>query len=284
MRLDDAVAAPEGRELPVYDSENRPHPALEELVDLYRYRDLVYLWTQRNVKLRYKRSILGVVWTLLEPLTLLVILTIVFSRAFRFPLENYPLYLLPGLLMFDFFRRSTLQIVEEVVTSQNLAERIRLPRTAFAAASVTTYLVNWVIAHLPLLVIVVVLGAKLSPMLLLVPVAMLLTACFALGVGLLVATAGAYFPDLRLTYQVLLTALFYATPVLYPLQIVPENLRPIFTLNPLYHMAELARLPVWQAAAPAPETWAIAAVAGIGTLLAGWWAFTTRSNAFGYLL
>jgi ABC-2 type transport system permease protein len=268
----------------VYDSSQRPHPAVEELQELLRFWHLVVQWSRRNIKLRYKRSILGVVWTLLEPLMLMTILTIVFSSLFRFATREYPfpLYILPGLLLYDFFNRSTMQIVEETVASLGLASRIYVPRSAFAVATVITYLVNWAIALIPLIAIMLVLHQPLSWALLTVPFGMLLTALFALGVGLVVATLGVFFHDVKLTYQVLLTGWFYCTPIIYPLDIVPPHIQKYFLLNPLLHLLALVREPVIMARVAPLESW----VAGLGfslaALAAGWWIFTTRRSVFDY--
>jgi ABC-type polysaccharide/polyol phosphate export permease len=264
----------------VYDSAVQPHPFLEEWRELYRYRDLVGLWSGRNLKLRYKRSALGILWTLLEPLMLMVILTVVFSTVFQ-PAEDFPVYLLAGLILFDFFSRSTLQIVEEIIASQSLAQRIYVPRSAFAVAAIATYLTNWAIAHLPLVGIMAFLGRPFSPALATVPLGMLLVAAFALGVGLIVATLGAFFHDVRLTYQVLLTAWFYATPIIYPVEIVPESLRPFFAANPLALLCRLVRDPVYLGQVAPVGVWATATAVAAATLLAGWWTFTRWRDAFG---
>lgn len=268
----------------VYDSSKRPHPAVEELRELLRFWHLVVQWSQRNIKLRYKRSILGVLWTLLEPLMLMTILTVVFSKVFRFDDQGYPfpLYILPGLLLYDFFNRSTMQIVEETVASLGLSSRIYVPRSAFAVATVITYLVNWAIALVPLIAIMLVLRQPLSWSLLTVPLGMLLAAVFALGVGLLVATLGAFFHDVKLTYQVLLTGWFYATPIIYPLDIIPEPLRRYFLLNPLLHLLALVREPVIVARVAPLENWLAALGFSLAALAAGWWVFTTRRSVFDY--
>ena len=268
----------------VYDSSRRPHPAVEELQELLRFWHLVVQWSRRNIKLRYKRSILGVLWTLLEPLMLMTILTVVFSTVFRFPDQAFPfpLYILPGLLLYDFFNRSTMQIVEETVASLGLASRIYVPRSAFALATVITYLVNWAIALIPLIAIMLVLRQPLSWSLLTVPLGMFLAAVFALGVGLLVATLGVFFHDVKLTYQVLLTGWFYATPIIYPLEIVPENIQKALLLNPLLHLLALVRQPVILARVAPLENWLAALGFSFAALAAGWWVFTTRRNVFDY--
>ncbi len=268
--------------LQIYDSAARPHPLLEELQELVRYRDLVFQWSRRNIQLRYKRSVLGVLWTLLEPLMLMTILAVVFADAFGDLIPDFPIYLLSGLVLFDFFSRSTLQIVEEIIASQSLAERIHVPRSAFAVAAIFTYLVNWVIAHLPLIGLAMWFDRPLGTALLTVPAGMLLTALFALGLGLVVATLGAFFHDIRLTYQVLLTGWFYATPIIYSLAIVPAARRPLFELNPLLHLCELVRSPVYDGTVAAAHHWWIALAVSLSMLAAGWAVFTRWRNAFDY--
>ena len=268
------LPSPSTERHPVFDSALRPPPFVEEAIELYRYRDLVGQWSLRNIRLRYKRSMLGVAWTLLQPLMLMTILTIVFSAAFRFPVPNYPLYLLPGLLLFDFVSRSTLQTTEEIISSQNLAKRIHVPRSAFAVATVLSYLANWAIAMIPLLLIMLVLHQPLTWSLLTVPLGMALTAIFALGLGMIIATLGAFFHDIHLTYQVLLTAWLYATPIIYPLAIVPERLRPWFLLNPLLHLCELVRSPVYDGQVAASQSWLFGLASASVAVVVGWSLFT----------
>jgi homopolymeric O-antigen transport system permease protein len=266
----------------IYDSAARPAPFIEELRELVRYRDLVRQWSKRNIQLRYKRSVLGVLWTLLEPLMLMTILALVFSSAFGGLIDDFPVYLLSGLILFDFFSRSTLQIVEEIIASQSLAERIHVPRSAFAVAAVVTYLVNWLIAHALLLGLALIFGRPLGWSLLTVPLGMLLTTAFALGIGLIVATVGAFFFDIRLTYQVLLTGWFYFTPIIYSLAIVPESRHWIFGLNPMLHLVELVRSPIYNGEVASLDHWVVAGSVSIVVMIAGWAVFTHWRNAFDY--
>ena len=266
----------------IYDSSLRPPPFLEEIRELWRLRELVVLWAGRNIKLRYKRSVLGILWTLLEPLMLMTILSVVFSQLFRFQIENYPVYLLSGLLLFDFFSRSTVQVVEEIVASQGLATRIFVPRTVFAVATILSYLLSWLIALIPLLAIMIVLGHPLTPAVFTIPAGMLLTGIFALGIGLIVAALGASFHDVKLTFQVLLTAWLYATPIIYPLEIVPERFHGWFKLNPLVYLCSTVRDPAFLGVPASTHTWLIASGISVATLLIGWWVFTSRRKSLDY--
>jgi homopolymeric O-antigen transport system permease protein len=269
--------------LQVYDSARRPPRFWEEFVELVRYRELLWLWSLRNLTLRYKRSTLGVAWTLLEPLLMMAILSVVFTALFRLSVQNYPVYVLSGLLVFDFFSRSTLQMMDEVVTSQHLAGKVYTARSAFPLAAATGLLANWLLALVPLFLLMLVLGARFSWALLALPLGMLITALFAVGVGLVVATVAAFFHDVKLIYQVLVTAWFYATPIIYPLEIVPEPWRGVLKLNPLYHLTTLIRDPIFEARLPSLETWLVAAGFGLLAVVLGWTIFTRKLDLFGAL-
>jgi len=267
---------------PVYDSAHRPHPFVEEFLELLRYRELVSQWSRRTIKLRYKRSVLGVAWTLLEPLMLMTILTVVFSTMFGSRLPRYPVYVLIGLMSFDLFNRSTTSMIDEILASQGLASQIYVPRSAFGVASILTYLTNWCLAWIPLLGVILVLGHPVNWSLLTVLPAVVLLAAFALGVGLIVATFSAFFHDINITYRVLLTGWMYATPIIYPLEIVPERYQPLILANPLTHIVRLFQDPVYYAHAASGQTWLIATTVSLSTLVLGWWTFTHWRDAFDY--
>ncbi len=267
---------------PIFDSAHRPRPWIEELHELWAYRDLVALWTVRNITLRYKRSVLGIGWTLLEPLLMMTLMTFVFSRVFRFAIASYPLYVLTGILLFDFFSRSTNQVVEEVVTSQNLAQRIHVPRSAFALATVLAYLANWALALVPLTAIMVFVDHPFSWSLLAVPGVMLQAALFATGVGLIVATLGAFFHDVKLTYSVLLTGWFYATPIIYPVEILPERFAGLLALNPMIYPLGLFRSTVIEGRVPPLSDWLLSGGICLATAAAGWWIFTHARKTIEY--
>lgn len=276
-----------------YDSDLRPHPFTEEALELARYRHLLWQWASRNLTLRYKRSVLGVLWTLIEPLMIMAILSVVFSALFRFEIPNYPVYVLVGLTFWDFFRRSHLAMMEEVSTSQNLSTRVYLPQSTFAVAATITYLVNWLLSLAPLLLIMLLLDHPITPALLAVPAAMAVIFVFTLGVGLVVATVATFFPDFGLIYQVLLTALMYATPIIYPLAIIKqESFRLLLNLNPLTHLLELVRMPIYGDPAasgtdlhgvlPAADLWLTGCGMAMLALAVGWWIFTKYRDAFSY--
>jgi len=266
----------------VFDSAHRQPPAIEELVQLWRYRDLVAQLVIRNIKARYKRSVLGVVWTMLNPLLMMAVLSLVLHGLFGLRVPNYSAYLLAGLLLWQFFAQATLASTSEIVWGASLVKRIYVPRTAFAVAAVGNGLVNLALSLVPLALIMAVLGIPVGRAALTIPVSVLLTAMFTLGVALFVSSVAVYFADFMEIYQVALTAWMYLTPVIYPIDIVPERYRWLFKLNPMCHLVDIFRAPIHMNALPAMESLCAAAGASVLVLLLGWLFFTRNSDEIAY--
>jgi ABC-type polysaccharide/polyol phosphate export permease len=267
---------------PVYDSGARPSPVLEELQALVRYRDLIVQLIARSVKTRYKRSVLGVAWTMINPLLTMLVLTLVFSQLFRFPARTYALYVLSGLLAWNFFAQTTTAAMGDLVWSGGLIGRIFVPKSAFAVAAVGTGLVNLALALVPFGLIAWGLGQPLPATALLLPLPVACLAFFSLGVGLAISALAVYFPDVMPTYEVLLTAWMYLTPVIYPIDLVPEGLRAVLRLNPLFHLVTAFRALVYEGRIPDASTLGLALVTSLATLILGWWVFTRRAREYAY--
>ncbi|MBI5305256.1 MAG: ABC transporter permease [Chloroflexi bacterium] len=265
-----------------YDSAHRPPAMLEELREVVRYRDLLAQLVVRNLTVRYKRSVLGLAWTMLNPLLMMTILTIVFSNVFRIALEHYPVYVLSALVLWNFFSHATLTAMSELVWGSGLLQRIYVPRTIFALAAVGTGMVNLVLALVPLGLIVLVSGVPLRPALVFLPIPILLTALFALGVGLVLSILAVSFADVVDIYQVALTAWLYLTPIIYPKEIIPANLQWFFLLNPIYYLLEIFRQPIYAGVLPSFEMIAVASAIAVGAFVIGWWFFARNADGLAY--
>ena len=266
----------------IYDSAKRGPVALEELRNIFQYRDLVYQLIRRDIVSRYKRSVLGIAWTMLQPLGMMVVLTIVFSQLFQ-NVRGYPVYVLTGLVFWTFFSQTTTAIMNHIVWGSDLFRRIYLPRTAFAISSIGTGLVNLGISLIPILVIMLFSKISWQWSLLFLPIPMVLLATFALGVGLLLSTFAVYFPDVTEMYQIVLLAWMYLTPIIYPEEIIPETIRFwLFNLNPIYHLLETFRPLITDGELPKVTTLIIAAIISIITLTAGWLIFSSKADEFAY--
>lgn len=266
----------------IYDSSQRPHPLLEEFLTLIKYRDLLYQFVSSSIKTRYKRSFLGVIWTLLNPLLMMVVLTLVFTNLFRFAIEYYPVYLLSGLLLWNFFSNTTIQALQGMVLSGGLLNRIYVPKSVFTFSALGTGLVNLSISLIPLLAITLILGMKIHISVLVMPLAIVLLAIFALGVGLILAAAAVYFADMLPVYEVILTLWMYATPIIYPPEILPPDRIWLLKLNPMYYLLQVFRRPLYEGVIPEWSEWAIATTVALAAFIAGSVIFTSRINEYAY--
>lgn len=266
----------------VYDSANRLPAFVREAVELGRYRDLVRQLVARNIKIRYKRSILGIAWSMLNPLLTMAVLTFAFTTVFRNATPKYAVYLLPGLLLWNFFAQTTSMMAADVVGGVDLWKRIYTPRAVFAVATVSTGLVHLLLAMLPLAGLLIAFRTPVGPPLLLVPAALVCSAMFALGIGLIVSSLAVYFADVVDAYQVVLGAWLYFTPVIYPRTVVDAKLQWVFDLNPMTYFVDCFRMPIYANTLPPTRVLVTALALAVTTLSIGWWMFTRNADDLAY--
>jgi len=266
---------------PIYDTASSRPRALEALSDILRSRDLVLQLVRRDILTRYKRSVLGLAWTMLNPLGMMLIFTAVFSQLFG-GTPAYPAYVLSGLVAWNFFAQTTTISMTQLVWGSALLHRIFVPKAIFSVSSIGTGLVNLGLSLVPLLGIMLLVGAPLRATILFLPVAILFLAMFTLGVGLLLSMLAVFFPDVSEMYQIVLLAWFYLTPVIYPPDIIPSTFRQLLLLNPMYHLITLFRMPLYEGILPSVEQIAVGAAIASVALLVGWIAFSKKSDEFAY--
>jgi ABC-type polysaccharide/polyol phosphate export permease len=266
---------------PVYDSALHTSPALTEIQELKHYRFLLKQLVRRDIVARYKRSALGVAWTMLNPLGTMLIMTFVFSNLFK-SVQSYPVYILSGLIAWNFFSQGTNAAMSGLVWGGSLMQRIYLPRTIFGVSAIGTALVNLVLSIIPLLVVMLITQTPLQPAFLFLPISILLLTGFALGFGLLLSALAIFYPDVAEMYQILLMAWMYLTPVIYPEDIIPAQFQTIYRLNPMYWMVKMFRLPVYNGVLPTFQDLWPAVAWSVGMLVVGWLFFTSRSDEYAY--
>lgn len=265
-----------------YDSQLRKSPAIEELFDVIRYRDLIYQLIRRDIVARYKRSILGVIWTMLQPLGMMLVITIAFSQLFG-RVEGYPVYLLSGLIAWNFFSQTTTAAIHQIVWGGALMRRIYIPHTAFSISSVGTGMVNLILSLIPLLLIMLIAQRPITWAFLFVPIPLMLLTAFALGVGLMLSTLAIHFPDIKEMYLIIVQAWMYLTPVMYPADIIPVTYRDwLLYLNPMYYLINIFRAPIYEGSLPSPNILIIGIAVSVLTLLVGWIYFSSQMDKFAY--
>jgi ABC-2 type transport system permease protein len=197
--------------------------------------------------------------------------------------KGYPTYILSGLVAWTFFSQTTTAAIHQVVWGGTLFRRIYLPHTSFAISAIGTGVVNLALSLVPLFAIMLFSGGQLHWSALFVPIAIVLLTAFALGVGLILSALGVYFPDVVEMYQIILVAWMYLTPIIYPEEILPESYRFWVTnLNPMYHMIQVFRKPIYDGVLPAWGEFAAAGFIALTTLIIGWFFFSNKADEFAY--
>ncbi len=268
----------------IYDAKYKTAKPFEEITQVYRYRFLISQLLRRDIVTRYKRSFLGVGWTMLNPLGTMIVLSIAFSQVFKMT-EGYPAYVLSGLIAWNFFSQTTNASMVNLVWGEGLLKRIYMPRTSFALSAIGTGIVNTVLAIIPMMLVMLVLKVPIKISILFTPIPLLLLALFSLGVGLILSALAVYFPDVAEMYQIILTAWMYLTPIIYPEEILPENIHfLISTFNPMYGLVKLFRIPIFYGRLPELNEFLFPAIIAIGVFIVGWFIFSYRSDEFAYKL
>jgi ABC-type polysaccharide/polyol phosphate export permease len=265
-----------------YDSAKVRSHAIQEVIELWRYRDLLKLLVINSIKTRYRRSALGVVWTLLNPLLNTLVLTIVFSQLFRFDIENFAVYLLIGLLVWNFFAQTTTQAMHTLIWGSTLLKRIYIPRTIFAVAIAGNGIINFLLSMISLAVIMLFTRHPFTPVLWMLPVDIMILTMFTLGVALLMSTLAVFFVDIVDMYGVLLSVLFYLSPVIYPISIVPQNIIGFVELNPIYFLLSLFRSTIYLGELPTTNIFLMSTLFSAITLVIGWLVFTRKVDELAY--
>jgi ABC-type polysaccharide/polyol phosphate export permease len=264
-----------------YDSAKRGLPIVSEALALWDFRHLVAELVSRDIKVRYKRSVLGIAWTMLSPLVNMVALTIVFSEILKQQITNFPVYLLTGSLLWTFFSQGTSYAASLTVDAGDITRRVYVPRSVFVAVAVGVALVNLLLSLVPLFLIILVTHHPVSAAWLFLPIPILVATVFTAGVGLLVFTMSSRFVDVKETYMVLLGTWFFITPVFYVPAIVPERFRWIIHLNPMTHLLNLFRAPLYDGRIPGARVVLLSVAAALVALTAGWLFYARKNEDYG---
>jgi ABC-type polysaccharide/polyol phosphate export permease len=254
------------------------------MIQLLRYRDLVWYMVVRDLKVRYRRSTIGFLWTMLQPLLTMAVLAVVFSAIFRFEIRNFPVYALSGILFWNFFSQSIVTAMNSLRANSGLLVRLPIPKVVFPVAAVASGLLNLAFALVPLLAILLATGHALRPALLFLPVSIALVAAFTLGAGLLLSPLAAFFSDVVELVGVLMMLAFYLTPVFYPKDIIPADYLWLVRFNPLRSLLEVFRDPIYFGKIPPVSHLAVTLGITALALLIGVIAFRKSSDRIAFYL
>lgn len=253
---------------------------LRYLQNFKKFQPLLQELVARDIKIKYRRSVLGVLWTLLNPLFMMVVLSVVFSNLFRMDIENFPLYLLSGQLVFNFFSDSTTNSMSAVIGNASLIKKIYVPKYLFVISRVFSSFINLMASFTALLLVMVAMRAELHWTVLLIPIPLMLLVLFCLGIGLILSAITVKFRDIMHLYSVFTTALMYLTPVIYPMSMLPDWLRPIVRLNPITNILIMFRDVMLNNSLLDLKSFMLAVVEAMAALAVGLWVFYKNQDEF----
>ncbi|HEY8468158.1 MAG TPA: ABC transporter permease, partial [Longimicrobiales bacterium] len=239
--------------------------------ELWRFRELAFFLVWREVKIRYKQTVLGAAWAVIQPLFAMIVFTVLFGRLAGLPSEGipYPVFYYAGLLPWTYFAAVLTGAGNSLIQNSQLVTKVYFPRVLLPAASAGAALLDFGIAALLLPALMLVYGVPLGPGLLLIPVLTVPLALAALGVGLLLSALNVNYRDVKYVIPFLTQLWMFLTPVVYPVTMIPERLRPVAALNPLTGIVDAFRAaavgqPIsWQTLGPSLVVIALILAAGI---------------------
>lgn len=249
-----------------------------------QWLDLVLLLIKRDLKIRYRNSVLGYLWSMLNPLLMMSILTVAFSHYMRTSLQHYPLYILSGLLCWNMTSQSTTNGVGSIINNASLLKKVRVPSWVFPAATIGSATVHMCLALVPYFLLALVLGHSLTGWFLQLPLVLALLFIFILGVVLTLGTLNVFFRDVSHVIDPVLQLVFYATPIIYPLTSVPEKYRVFLQLNPLYYFEAGFRSALYEGVCIAPGEWGVMVLLSLVSLGLGWLVYSKSEDRFLYHL
>lgn len=249
-----------------------------------KYLHLIVELVKRDLKLKYRRSVLGYFWSLLNPLMTMAVMMVVFSYMFRFDIENYPLYLICGQTIFNFFNEATNKAMYSIIENGTLLKKVYVPKYVFPLSRVLSCFVTMSLSLLAIVIVMLATRVRfhLSMLLFFVPLIYLLF--FASGVGMILSALAVKFRDVTHLYSVLTMVWMYATPIFYPIQAVPEGVARFIRLNPLFIIIDLFRQLVLYGTIPGPANWLLGAAISLAMFLLGGALFNRMEKDFIYYI
>ncbi|MDF2650168.1 MAG: transporter [Paenibacillus sp.] len=249
-------------------------------LNFIKYRFLLRELVANDIKLKYRRSVLGIIWSVLHPLMMMIVLTLVFSNLFKSDIPYFPVYIFTGRIVWDLYSHSTTLSMGAIVGNAALIKKVYVPKYIFPLAKCLSTLVNTFFSLIALFFVMFVVGVQITPVLLLIPLALFYVFLFAVGIGLLLSSLSVFFRDMNYLYEVLLTAWMYFTPLFYPATVLPQKYQFIFTLNPLYYMVDFFRDIVMYQTFPSIRENVICLLIGLISFLVGFYVFYKKQDRF----
>lgn len=247
----------------------------------FKYQDLLRQLVSRDLKLKYRRSLLGYLWSILNPLLVMMVMTVVFSAMFRHNIANYPVYLIIGRMVFEFMSQSTNAAMRSVTGNAALLKKTYVPKYIFTLSKITSTMVENVFSLGALLIVMLATRSAFHWQMILIPLIIFQMYLFCCGLGFILAELNVFFRDIQYIYRAITTAWMYLTPIFYPIENLPEGIQLFVKIcNPLYYYVAQFRDVTMYGRLPGPRIFFGGWIIGIVTLLLGIWLFGRRKDKF----
>ena len=248
--------------------------------NLLKYVPLAEELVKRDLKVKYRRSVLGYFWSLLNPLMMMCVMTFVFSTIFRSTIENFPLFLICGQTLWNFFNESTSTAMYSIVANGSLIRKVYIPKYIFPLSRVLSCFVTMSFSLIAIVIVMLFTRATFYWTVLLFWIPLLMLFLFCCGMGLILSALSTYFNDITHLYSVFTLAWMYATPIFYDASILPEVVRKTISWNPMYQIITFFRSLVLYGQIPSWDVWAICVAYSAGMLAIGLAVFKKLQRDF----
>lgn len=250
------------------------------LAEVRRYRELIGALALQELRVRYKNSVLGFFWALLNPLFMMLILTVVFSKILRVQIHDYAIFMLSALLPWTLFTQALTYSAESMVGHAHLLKKMRIGKSVFPVAAVLANVINFAFSMVPLLLLVVALRFPFHWTWIYLPVPFIGLLLFSLGCGLFVAAANVFFRDVSHIIQIVLQGWFYLSPVIYSIDFVPRRYQWMFHLNPIIYSLNGFRMAIYYGQIPTLASAAMTLGVGLVAVVLGYRFFYRYQDSF----
>ncbi len=249
-----------------------------EIVSRYSY--LMKTLILRDFKVRYKASLLGVLWSFLNPLLMTLVYLFVFSTLFQSSILHFPVYLMSGIILFNYFSEATNLGMQSIVGNAGLITKVYLPKYAFPISKAISSSINLIISMIPMLIMMLLTGVPFHKSLLLLPFVLSCLVVFCVGIGLVLSAVMVFFRDVQFLWGILLTILNFFSPIFYPESIIPAHFLKFYHLNPLYQYLYFMRTIVISGISPNPVSYLYCILASVSALAFGILVFKKTQHRF----
>lgn len=246
--------------------------------DLIAYRVVLKQLIRQQVTLRYRRTIFGFLWTLLNPLLNMAVIAIVFSIVMKFAIKDYAIFLFSAVIPWTMFSNTISQCSSSLIANESLFKKIYLPKQIFITSNAISVVIDTLLSTCCLFIIALFFGAKLSYPLLFLPISFSLLFLFSYGLGLIFSIISVFLRDMQYLIGVILQALYFMTPIIYPVSAVPEQYRWVFAWNPMFYFVELFRSPIYSNQMPSISSLNFCIAAAVCSMIIGLFVFKVNDK------